>query len=155
MRTLSRFFPDKKIFLPLWIAPFQGKTIISLTGFMASGKSSAGRILAHKLNYDFADTDDIIEHKQSMRITDIFKIYGEEKFREMESDILLSFKGKNNTVISCGGGAVLKEANRDFLREETLPFWLYTSMEETLKRGNDGTPLYLIRWKDRNSLWNF
>jgi shikimate kinase len=57
----------------------------------------------------------------------------------MESDVLLSFNGKNNIVVSCGGGAVLRDENRKFLSEETIPFWLYTSMEETLRRGNDGT----------------
>lgn len=113
--------------------------IISLTGFMASGKSSVGRLLAGKLDYEFVDTDKIIEEKQSMSINDIFKNYGEEGFRKMESDVLLSFRGRNRLVLSCGGGAVLREENRKFLSGETIPFWLYTSMEETLKRGNDGT----------------
>jgi len=119
---------------------------------MASGKSSTGRMLADKLGYEFADTDEIIEQKESMSISGIFKNYGEEKFREIESDVLLSFKGKSNIVISCGGGAVLKEKNREFLTEETLPFWLYTSMEETLKRGNDGTRPLLINMESPEQL---
>lgn len=115
------------------------KNIIALTGFMASGKSSVGRLLAAKLGYEFADTDSIIEEKHGMSISDIFNNYGEDKFREMESDILLSFSGKSRLVLSCGGGAVLRDENRKFLREESVPFWLYSSMEETLRRGNDGT----------------
>ncbi len=138
-RHFLGFLPEREILSSALERTVTKKSIISLTGFMASGKSSAGRMLAEKLGYEFADTDEIIEQKQSMSISGIFKNYGEDKFREMESDMLLSFKGKSNIVISCGGGAVLKEQNRNFLTEETLPFWLYTSMEETLKRGNDGT----------------
>lgn len=138
-RHFLGFLPDKEILSSALERAVSDKSIISFSGFMATGKSSAGRMLADKLGYEFADTDEIIEMKQSMSIADIFKNYGEEKFRDMESDTLLSFKGRKKLVISCGGGAVLKEINRDFLTEETVPFWLYTSMEETLKRGNDGT----------------
>jgi len=133
------FLPDEKILSDALESAHEMKGIISLTGFMATGKSSIGMLLAEKMGYEFADTDAIIEKKQSMSITDIFRNYGEEKFREMETDVLLSFRGKKGIVLSCGGGAVIKEENRNFLAEETLPFWLYTSMEETLRRGNDGT----------------
>jgi shikimate kinase len=138
-RHFLGFFPERGIPASALETPASKKRIISLTGFMASGKSSVGQQLAAKLGYEFADTDSIIEQKQSMSINDIFKQFGEEKFREMESDVLLSFNGKNNIVVSCGGGAVLRDENRKFLSEETIPFWLYTSMEETLRRGNDGT----------------
>jgi shikimate kinase len=131
--------PDSRILTSALEITGKKKSIIALTGFMASGKSSIGRMLAEKMRYDFADTDEIIEQKQSMSINDIFKNYGEEKFRDMESDVLLSFKGKNNIVLSCGGGTVMKELNRNFLIDETVPFWLFTSMEVALKRGNDGS----------------
>lgn len=133
------FLPERTILSSALENVTMKKNIISLTGFMASGKSSVGKLLAEKLGYEFADTDSIIEQKQSMTISDIFKNYGEEKFREMESDLLLSFRGKSNIVLSCGGGAVLSEKNRNFLVDETIPFWLYSSMEEVLRRGNDGT----------------
>lgn len=133
------FMPDSRILTSALEITGKKKSIIALTGFMASGKSSIGRMLAEKMGYDFADTDEIIEQKQSMSINDIFKNYGEEKFRDMESDVLLSFKGKNNIVLSCGGGTVMKELNRNFLIDETVPFWLFTSMEVALKRGNDGS----------------
>jgi len=133
------FIPDRETLASgLRKSTFE-KSIIALTGFMASGKSSVGKSLAVKLGFEFADTDLIIEQKQSMSINDIFKNCGEDKFREMESEVLLSFKGKNRIVLSCGGGAVLRDKNREFFIQETLPIWLYTSMEETLKRGNDGT----------------
>ncbi len=133
------FYPEREILSSALEENHTDRGIISLTGFMASGKSSVGRSLAEKLKYEFADTDEIIEEKQSMTINDIFKNYGEERFREMESDVLLSFRGRSRLVLSCGGGAVLREENRKFLSGETIPFWLYTSMEETLKRGKDGT----------------
>jgi len=138
-RHFLGFLPDEKILSDALESTHDLKGIISLTGFMATGKSSVGMLLAEKLGYEFTDTDSIIEKKQSMSITDIFRNYGEEKFREMETDVLLSFRGKKGIVLSCGGGAVIRDENRNFLAEETLPFWLYTSMEETLKRGNDGT----------------
>jgi len=151
-RYFLGFLPDREILSSVFERSVLKKSIIALTGFMASGKSSTGRMLADKLGYEFADTDEIIEQKESMSISGIFKNYGEEKFREIESDVLLSFKGKSNIVISCGGGAVLKEKNREFLTEETLPFWLYTSMEETLKRGNDGTRPLLINMESPEQL---
>ncbi len=133
------FLPSADLLASALEAGKERKKIISLTGFMASGKSSVGISLATKLGYEFADTDTIIEQKQSMSINDIFLNYGEEKFRQIESDVLLSFQGRSDIVLSCGGGAVLREENRKFLMNETVPFWLYTSMKETLKRAYDGT----------------
>jgi len=108
--------------------------IISLIGFMGAGKSSVGRELAYMRKMDFVDTDEIIEKRMSKTINEIFGTMGEDKFRELESDILKSFKGAKNLVISCGGGIPLKEENREFLINETECIWLYCSMDSTVRR---------------------
>lgn len=115
------------------------RDIISLVGFMGSGKTSAGRELARLQKMDFVDIDEIIERKMSKTVNEIFNTMGESKFREIESDVLRSFKDKKNIVLSCGGGIVLSEANRDFLRNETECIWLYCGMDSMIKRVDDGT----------------
>ena len=110
------------------------RDIISLIGFMGAGKSSVGRELAHIKRMDFIDTDEIIERNMSKTVNEIFTSMGEDKFRELESDILKSFKGSKNLVISCGGGIPLKEENREFLINETECIWLYSNMDSTIKR---------------------
>jgi len=115
------------------------KEIISLIGFMGSGKTSVGRELAKLRNMDFIDMDEMIEQKMSMSINEIFRTAGEAAFREMESEMLCSFKSKKNIILSCGGGAVLGEANREFLRNETECIWLYCGMEKMIERVTDGT----------------
>ena len=113
------------------------KDIISLIGFMGSGKSSAGALLAESLGYDFVDSDTEIEKKIGMPVERIFTECGEPAFREMEKKLLLSLKGKKNLVLSCGGGAVMDSENREFLKNSTTCFWLYSSMETSIKRIND------------------
>jgi len=112
---------------------------IALIGFMGSGKSSVGRELARIRNMEFVDMDELIEKKMSKTINEIFSTMGEQKFREMESDLLHSFKDKKGKVISCGGGIVLSETNRTFLREKTECIWLYCGMDLTKERVTDGT----------------
>jgi len=116
----------------------QGRNI-SLIGFMGSGKSSVGRELARMRHMEFIDTDELIEKRIHMSISDIFTTLGEERFREIETETLLSLKGLNNIIISCGGGIVLREENRRFILNETTCFWLYTSVGESLARITDNT----------------
>lgn len=115
------------------------KKNISLIGFMGSGKSSAGRELARLRGMEFIDTDELIEKRMHMSISEIFTTLGEERFRDIESETLMSLKGISNIIISCGGGIVLREENRRFLRDETFCFWLYTTVEESLSRITDNS----------------
>ena len=111
----------------------------SLIGFMGSGKSSVGRELARLRGMEFIDTDELIEKRMNMTISEIFTTLGEERFRDIESETLFSLKGLNNIIISCGGGIVLRDENRRFLVNETGCFWLYTSAEESLTRITDNS----------------
>jgi shikimate dehydrogenase len=120
------------------VKPRREKNIISLVGFMGAGKSSVGRELASMKRMDFVDIDEVIESKMSRSINEIFTAMGEEKFREIESDILKSFKGAKNLVMSCGGGIPVREENREFLINETEPIWIYCDMDSTAKRVLNG-----------------
>lgn len=111
--------------------------IISLIGFMGSGKSTAGELLAGTLGYDFIDSDAEIEKSMGIPVERIFTECGEPAFRELEKKLLLSLKGRKNLVLACGGGAVIDSENREFLKTSTSCFWLYSSMENSIKRIND------------------
>ena len=73
---------------------------LTLTGMMGVGKSTIGKILAKKLNYNFIDVDKIIEAKEGISINLIFKNKSENYFRKIETEITLSELKKNNSVIS-------------------------------------------------------
>jgi len=92
------------------------KDNIVLIGFMGCGKTTVGRILAEKMKFTFADSDQIIENKQGMTIPQIFEIYGEEYFRRLEEITIRSLLEKNNIVISTGGGAVLNQSLFDYMK---------------------------------------
>lgn len=107
---------------------------IVLTGFMGTGKSAVGRILSKELTYAFIDSDCEIEKEQKMSITEIFKNYGEAKFRDIESDIIKRLSEMEGVVISTGGGVVLRESNIENLRKKGVIVCLTASAETILKR---------------------
>jgi shikimate dehydrogenase len=133
------FTPDVKTAYEGIALPRNRRDIISLIGFMGSGKTSVGKELARLSRMEFIDIDEQIEIKMSKTINEIFSTMGEEKFRDIESDMLHSFQDKKNVILSCGGGIVLKEANRGFLRNETECIWLYCGMDSMIGRVTDGT----------------
>ncbi len=116
---------------------------IALTGFMGTGKSAVGRYLAKRLGYSYIDVDHEIERSKGMRITDIFKTYGEEAFRDMESETIAKVVRHTNAVISTGGGAVMRQENLDRLRERCIIVCLKASPETILSRvkNNKDRPL--------------
>lgn len=81
------------------------KSRIFLIGFMGSGKSTHGKILARKIGYNYMDMDQLIEETAEMSIPAIFQEHGEEVFRKWEYDILLELCKRDRLVISTGGGA--------------------------------------------------
>ncbi|MDZ7672706.1 MAG: shikimate kinase [Halanaerobiales bacterium] len=109
--------------------------IISLIGFMAAGKTTVGKKLAQKLNYDFIDLDQYIEKKQKMSVQEIFKTKGEKYFRKLEKRYLkYILSNYDNLVISPGGGIVLNKNNVEILKKNTVPFLLKASSDTVLKR---------------------
>jgi shikimate kinase (EC 2.7.1.71) len=77
---------------------------IFLVGFMCSGKSTVGKLLADKLGYTFWDIDQLIEEREGKSIEEIFKDKGEEYFRSLEMKVLEEFLEKEKVVVSTGGG---------------------------------------------------
>lgn len=113
----------------------QIKKNIILIGFMGSGKTSAGKVLAKRLSYGFCDTDVMLERKAGDTINHIFAVHGEEYFRNMETDLLKEMCYiVDHSVISTGGGLPLREQNVKLLREMGYVVFLKTSKEATLKR---------------------
>ncbi len=117
---------------------------IVLTGFMAVGKTRTGKALAKKIGYNFADTDELIEKKENMSINDIFAKYGEEYFRALETQIAKEVSLMNNTVISTGGGMVLRKENLEHLRNGGIIVNLsadFSVIKERLSRASSTRPL--------------
>ncbi len=108
-------------------------TPIILTGFMGTGKSSVAKELCRLTGGLFTDTDAMIESETGMKISDIFKKFGEEHFRNLESDVIRRVAGKKGAVISLGGGAVIRRENIDLLRKTGLVFCLNADIERVFK----------------------
>ena len=82
---------------------------IILIGFMATGKTTIGEMLAKKIKYTFIDTDNYIIKKVNMSIADIFTTYGEDYFRALEKELMYKIIGEDQMVVSTGGGLVVDE----------------------------------------------
>ena len=107
---------------------------ISLTGFMGCGKSTIGKILAKKLGLLFIDLDRVIELDQEKEIRDIFKIYGEKYFRELETSVINKIYRNKNCVFACGGGVVKRKGNMDIIRKNSLVVYLNVSIPGIIYR---------------------
>ena len=123
------------------------KTSIAMTGFMGTGKTAVGRVLAEKLGRDFIELDALIEKKAGKSIPEIFQQDGETGFRELEIEAAREVADKKNTVVACGGGIVLNKINIDRLRKEYVIVYLTASPGVILKRTSDdkdGRPLLAV-----------
>lgn len=129
---------------------------IYLTGFMGAGKTTAGRVLGQAMELPVYDTDQEIEKQQRRTITDIFAEQGEEAFREMESRMLQELP-REDSIITTGGGIILKEENRRFLAAQGYWVYLHCEPEEIAERlAHDETRPLLSgeRKKDLHRIFN-
>ncbi len=110
---------------------------IFLIGFMGSGKSSVCSRLADILDMKCAEMDEMIVEKAGMPITDIFDTFGEEYFRNMETDVLMDLKETCDTVVSCGGGCVLRRYNSDIMKMSGIVVYLTAAPETIYERVKD------------------
>ena len=112
---------------------------IALVGFMGTGKTSVGKRLAENMNRTFIDLDKEIEREAKLSITEIFEKYGEAHFRKLEKNMLKKTLSKNRQVISCGGGIVLDEKNRNLLKSYLVVLLKAKpeTIAERLKEDND------------------
>lgn len=111
---------------------------------MGSGKTTAGRMLAEKLRYGFADLDVLIEEHEKMPVTEIFAGKGEEYFRKTESSVLGSLLGSDNMVVACGGGTPCFHDNMRKMKSAGITVYFKTSpalLARRLSAGNTSRPL--------------
>ena len=109
---------------------------IVLTGFMGSGKTTVGPLVAARLGWQFIDVDDVIEAEAGCRITELFARHGESAFRERERATIERLAGGDNLVLALGGGAIETEAIRALLiaSDTTLLVHLEVELATTLAR---------------------
>ena len=121
---------------------------IILTGFMGVGKTSVGTQLAKDLGYAFVDTDTLIEADQHMTITMIFAKHGEPHFREVETKIIQQVTAGEHQVVSTGGGAVIRDLNRDAFKKAGLVVCLTATPEVIFERIKHETHRPLLQTAD-------
>jgi len=107
---------------------------IFLVGPMGVGKTTIGRQLAKSLHYAFVDSDEEIEAKSGASIPWIFDVEGEEGFRQREQAMLDTLTQESHIVLATGGGAVIREANRQALMQRGLVVYLKADVNELLRR---------------------
>jgi len=112
---------------------------IILTGFMGTGKTTVGKMLAKKTHRKFVDTDQLIEKRQGMSIPDIFSKIGESAFRQMEAEIAKELGKKEGLIISTGGRFMLDPENVAALSHTGRVFCLVATPKEILSRLQNDT----------------
>jgi shikimate kinase len=111
-----------------------GDAPVFLIGYRGSGKTSVARELASQLGYDWIDADDVVERDAGKTIAAIFADGGESAFRDWEARVVAALSRKRRTVVALGGGAVLREENRQAICEAGPVVWLTASVDTILER---------------------
>lgn len=101
---------------------------------MGAGKTTIGKILSQKLNYNFVDLDLHIEKEQGISISEMFEKHGEKYFRDVETESLTKISEKSNQIISTGGGIVIKDENWEIMRNNGVSVYLKASIETLFNR---------------------
>ncbi|MCR5439665.1 MAG: shikimate kinase [Selenomonas sp.] len=107
---------------------------VILIGFMGTGKTSTGKMLASKLGCAFIDMDQKIEEEAGRRIPEIFAQQGEEHFRQLERELVERLSARRNAVISTGGGTVKNPANVAAFKKSGIIICLSASVDAVLER---------------------
>jgi shikimate kinase len=114
---------------------------IYIAGFMGSGKSTVGQMLADRLGWDFVDLDAEIEVAEGTTIARIFELRGEPEFRRIETDMMRRWvrkiEGGAPTVLALGGGAFVQPGNFDLIENHGVSIWLDCTFEEIRRRISD------------------
>lgn len=110
---------------------------IVLIGFMGAGKSTISDYLSTMFAMKIVEMDQVIAEREQMSIPDIFATYGEEYFRDLETGLLVEMRSRKNTVISCGGGAALRERNVTEMKKNGRVVLLTASPETIFDRVKD------------------
>jgi shikimate kinase len=129
---------------------FHPRTIynLALAGFMGTGKSSVAMLASELLQFDFIDTDDLIQSQTGKSIGDIFTQHSEEAFRELERDVVQTLSTRRQTVIATGGGLIVDPANLASLKTHALVVCLWASPEVIWERVRAQTHRPLLQTPD-------
>jgi shikimate kinase len=132
---------------------------IILTGFMGTGKTAVGMELERILDMKLIDVDTEIEKSENVTINEIFKQFGEPRFREIETEMIRRLSSHKNAIISTGGGAVLKQENMEILRHKGVIVCLTATPETILNRTSKSNDRPLLKVENPlakiNELLNF
>jgi len=109
---------------------------IFLIGYRCTGKTTLGKILAHRLNFDFIDTDLLIEKHLGSTIIETIENQGWEKFRQIEKLTLFNIEKIENTVIATGGGIIIDPDNQQFIKKNGFCIWLDADIKTIMVRLN-------------------
>lgn len=113
--------------------PILARAVV-LVGLMGAGKSSVGRRLARLLNAPFTDSDDEVVAAARMSIADIFAVYGEATFRDLERRVIVRLLDEPPAVLALGGGAFIDPAVRARIEERATSIWLRADLETLVAR---------------------
>ena len=122
--------------------------LFSLIGMPGGGKSTVARHLAKRLNLSLLDSDHVIEERLGESIRSFFEREGEESFRDVEQDVIADITNTFQGVLATGGGAVLREPNREMLRQRSTVLYLSSSPEALFRRLRFDTKRPLLRVDD-------
>ena len=112
---------------------------------MGAGKSTISDYLSIMFDMDIVEMDRVIAEREEMSIPDIFSTYGEEYFRDLETNLLIEMQAHKNTVISCGGGAALRERNVEEMKKNGRVVLLTASPEIIYERVKDSDDRPVLR----------
>jgi shikimate kinase len=113
---------------------------ILLVGFMGSGKTRVGQLLARRLGWEFRDFDAEIRSRMGLPIPEIFRQHGEDRFREMEGHVGAELLRNEEVVLASGGGWPSALGRMETLPEGTLSVWLQVTPEEAVRRAHQEGP---------------
>ncbi len=140
--------PDVELMKKSIEMPYERKKNIALVGMMGSGKNSAATSLAGITGMKIFDTDNEIEKKTGQQINGIFEKQGEEEFRKLEKEQIRKIEDMENTIINCGGGAVLDPENRKILQKNAIVVWCWADARTIQERTKAGSSRPLLNVED-------
>ncbi len=128
------------------------KSLIFLTGFMGSGKSTVGPILANTIGFKFIDLDVLIEQNEHQKINNIFATEGEQKFRLLERNTLKNIINDSTTIVSLGGGTVTNQETLTLVKHYGVLVYLKSDVEHIFQRLRTKSNRPMLRDEDGNLL---
>ena len=135
--------------LPFWyvrgVPLINNQKVLVLIGLMGAGKTSVGRKLAEHLNMRFVDADEEIVKAAGCSIPDIFEIYGEPAFRDVEERVIKRLLTRETSVLATGGGAYMNPKIRDSISRNGYCIWLKASLDILVKRTGKRTGRPLLK----------